>query len=892
MTHILREVERVGSKLHKKEACEAVTLLECPPLMVIGVVGYIKTAHGLKTKYTVWAQHLAETYKRKFYSDWYKSKKKAFDKFTKNMYDNNAKAITEILEKMTKECAVIRLLAHTQITKIPLSQKRAHTIEIQINGGNIAEKVDFAYKLFEKEIPIKSIFSEGELIDCISVSKGRGREGVITRWGVTRLPRKTHRGLRKVACIGAWHPARVSWTVARAGQNGFHHRTQINNKVYKVGEKGTDGHTGSTEFDVTDKGLTPMGGFVRYGMVKEDYLMIKGAIVGTKKRPITLRKSLMSQTSRRALEAVNLKFIDTSAKFGHGRFQTADEKMKFLGRIKEKPFVMESPTAQAEPTEGTPSGLNIKTRDQNVKQDTPVPQSPGTARITAFYPGPVAFPPNLRTPPPDYSPYLTTGVVPAQQFNSIVPSPQQTGYPPYAAATLFPTYSYDASMALAALAIGEARARLQYSLQPNHFATAPSTPLTRSQDSGVFTRTGRNRGGIGKSRSDVSSWRKDEGSSALLRSSTVPHPTGSLTFLERFKTVGGRGFTLESVKGNIASLALDQTGSRWLQTQLEEYGSSAGNKIFREILQNALLLSRDIFGNYVIQKTFLHIDQRNKDALGGALKGRMRRLSFDVYGCRVVQQAIEHVNSKLAVELALELEEVILHCVVDANGNHVLQRCIECLPTERIACLIEPLLGHFQEIAEDQYGCRVVQRIIEYCSVKEIRDSVLDEVIASISNLASTEYGNYVVQHVAEHGGPKHREKALHRIGTNFRFLSHQKFSSRVVEKFLEFANVEELQYIIQSMFPRSEDGFTEEDWVVDMMIDPFANYVLQKIFEVASRETTRMFASVIIANRKQLLANNYGKNVVDAAVNEGIVKATELTLPMLSSDASSTVTD
>jgi large subunit ribosomal protein L3e len=40
-------------------------------------------------------------------------------------------------------------------------------------------------------------------------------EGVVTRWGVTRLPRKTHRGLRKVACIGAWHPARVSFTVAR-----------------------------------------------------------------------------------------------------------------------------------------------------------------------------------------------------------------------------------------------------------------------------------------------------------------------------------------------------------------------------------------------------------------------------------------------------------------------------------------------------------------------------------------------------------------------------------------------------------------------------------------------------------------------------------------------------
>ena len=71
-----------------------------------------------------------------------------------------------------------------------------------------------------------------EMIDTIAITRGHGVQGVIQRWGVTRLPRKTHRGLRKVACIGAWHPARVSWTVARAGQQGFHHRTEIDKKVH------------------------------------------------------------------------------------------------------------------------------------------------------------------------------------------------------------------------------------------------------------------------------------------------------------------------------------------------------------------------------------------------------------------------------------------------------------------------------------------------------------------------------------------------------------------------------------------------------------------------------------------------------------------------------------
>ena len=137
-----------------------------------------------------------------------------------------------------------------QIKKMKgLKQKKAHLMEIQVNGGTIAEKVDYAYSFFEKEVPVDSIFQKDEMIDIIGVTRGKGYEGVVTRWGVTRLPRKTHRGLRKVACIGAWHPARVSYTVARAGQNGYHHRTELNKKVYKVGKTQKESHFASTEYD-------------------------------------------------------------------------------------------------------------------------------------------------------------------------------------------------------------------------------------------------------------------------------------------------------------------------------------------------------------------------------------------------------------------------------------------------------------------------------------------------------------------------------------------------------------------------------------------------------------------------------------------------------------------
>jgi hypothetical protein len=97
--------------------------------------------------------------------------------------------------------------------------------------------------------------------------------------------------------------------------DGYHHRTELNKKIYRIGS-GTDESNASTESDVTKKAITPMGGFPHYGIVKNDYLMLKGSIPGTKKRVVTIRKSLMVHTSRRDLEKVSLKFIDTSSKFG------------------------------------------------------------------------------------------------------------------------------------------------------------------------------------------------------------------------------------------------------------------------------------------------------------------------------------------------------------------------------------------------------------------------------------------------------------------------------------------------------------------------------------------------------------------------------------------------
>merc|ERR1712014_233363 len=202
-----------------------------------------------------------------------------------------------------------------------IGQKKANIKEIQINGGTTEQKVDFALNLFEKEVKVADVFNQDEMIDIIGSTRGKGYNGVVTRWGCTRLPRKSHRGLRKVACIGTWHPARVQFQVPRAGQDGYHHRTEINKKIYRIGKNAKEEpNSAMTSADLTEKGITPMGGFAHFGEVTQDWVMVKGGVMGPKKRIITLRKSLLPQVSRRATEKIELKFIDTSSKMGHGRF--------------------------------------------------------------------------------------------------------------------------------------------------------------------------------------------------------------------------------------------------------------------------------------------------------------------------------------------------------------------------------------------------------------------------------------------------------------------------------------------------------------------------------------------------------------------------------------------
>lgn len=216
-----------------------VTLIETPPMTVVGVVGYKATSKGLTKIGVVWAKHLGQEFlKRIVKSKNQEMYKVAFKSYLEKVSKDD-QFMTDKLNAFKRDAEVIRVIAHTNMKKSDQDgndkyidgQKKAHVMEIQVNGGSTGEKVDFAHGLLEKNVGVDSVFSDQELCDTIAVTTGKGFKGVISRWHSKKLPRKTHKGLRKVGCIGAWHPSRILWTVARAGQKGFHHRTENNKRI-------------------------------------------------------------------------------------------------------------------------------------------------------------------------------------------------------------------------------------------------------------------------------------------------------------------------------------------------------------------------------------------------------------------------------------------------------------------------------------------------------------------------------------------------------------------------------------------------------------------------------------------------------------------------------------
>jgi large subunit ribosomal protein L3 len=259
MTHVFKIEDRKRSPNFGREVMAPATILETPPILVCAVRAYTKNLYGTQSLSEAWMKDPPDDLE------------KIFTLPEEFKTEESLKNIEANLAEVTK----IRVFAITQPKQTSLSKKKPDIAEIEVGGGTIQKQFEYATGLLGKTITSTELFKDGQFVDIVAISTGKGFQGPVKRWGVTILQAKGRKTKRGVATLGPWNPHHVMYSVARAGQMGFHQRTEYNKRILKIGADG--------------KEVTPKGGFLRYGLVNGSYMMLEGTIAGTEKRPIRLR---------------------------------------------------------------------------------------------------------------------------------------------------------------------------------------------------------------------------------------------------------------------------------------------------------------------------------------------------------------------------------------------------------------------------------------------------------------------------------------------------------------------------------------------------------------------------------------------------------------------------
>lgn len=260
MTHALVFDNRDFSNTREKEIQVPVTVLETPPLKVVAVRAYGDTPNGLVSLTEVWADSIPKEVSRRISTL------------------KNAKfgAKLEDLLKMRDRIADVRLVVCTQPWLSGFGKKTPEIFELALSG-DLGKKVNFATSLLGKDLSVSDVLKEGQFVDVFAVTKGKGWASVVKRFHVRVMSRKSNKTRRGIGTMGAKSPNNVMYTVPRGGQLGFWQRIVRNLLVLKVGSNGSE--------------ATVRGGFLRYGEVKSNYVLLMGSTPGPAKRLVRIRLS-------------------------------------------------------------------------------------------------------------------------------------------------------------------------------------------------------------------------------------------------------------------------------------------------------------------------------------------------------------------------------------------------------------------------------------------------------------------------------------------------------------------------------------------------------------------------------------------------------------------------
>jgi len=268
MTHISVTDTEQHSITKGKTVTSPVTIIECPPLKPFSLRFYQQTPYG---------PHVLTEIPSKILDKNLLKKVKGFSK----------------KQEVPENYDYLTLTVYTQPKLTGLAKKRPEIFEIPLNVSN----VDEAKAFLEKELKLSDIFKAGQYVDIHAITKGKGFQGPVKRFGITLKSHKSEKKRRSPGNLGPFTPRKTSWKVPQHGQHGYHTRTEYNKSILYVGN------------DVSK--INQKGGIKQYGNVKNEYLLIKGSVAGTAKRLI-----LFSNTVRKIkdVSAPEVQYISQESK--------------------------------------------------------------------------------------------------------------------------------------------------------------------------------------------------------------------------------------------------------------------------------------------------------------------------------------------------------------------------------------------------------------------------------------------------------------------------------------------------------------------------------------------------------------------------------------------------
>jgi len=268
MTHVTLVNDEPGSPREGLEETVPVTVLETPPMRAVALRAYEDSPYGKRPLTELWTDEFHDELER------------ALDLPGEHDADAAEAQVRDALEG--GDLADVRVVTHTVPEVIPsVPKKEPDVMETRVGGGSLAERVDHGLELIDDggEHAATDVFRAGEYVDVAGVTKGKGTQGPVKRWGVQKRKGKHARQgwRRRIGNLGPWNPSRVRSTVPQQGQTGYHQRTELNKRLLDLG----DGDDASVD-----------GGFVNYGEVDGPYALVEGSVPGPDKRVVRVRPAV------------------------------------------------------------------------------------------------------------------------------------------------------------------------------------------------------------------------------------------------------------------------------------------------------------------------------------------------------------------------------------------------------------------------------------------------------------------------------------------------------------------------------------------------------------------------------------------------------------------------